>query len=462
VLQLWTAATVNGEFTMTEWFRNYALKKTKLLPATTTTTTTTPTTKSLDVTDFPSVAKKVTKDGATNPSMSTFQVAILPTKQQRCVLQAMLRVSNVAYNWADYLVTKCNFRPSLYGLQKVVARTSKEEKAATAKRKAIDAIPGQYVPDFAEYVFQENVGMTQHRLLATKQYVKDHELCAAKKKERRKNCQYLIEHGHTEEIKDKKRKELEALEEKYTVKQRPMGTTNIAAGTFGIQKLYVKPSSTSPRHLRVLYDMFGKTELKLGKLISKLPPILNDVTITKRINGKWILNIPCAATFLRRPITDQPTAICGVDPGARTFLTVFDETNKEAYKLGDEPERRILKPLVTKAKRLGDESSRAAKQASRGELGARRRRNYELERDHKSLASQRIWRRVRDKVTGIQVSYPISKHSNSLRAGNAQRRSIGIWPAPNTFHARTYRSAYAPTSPLTSFLVDTTQSYSGK
>jgi transposase len=312
----------------------------------------------------------------------------------------MLRVSNVAYNWADYLVTKCNIRPSLYGLQKIVARMSKEEKAATAKRKALDAIPNQYVPDFAEYVFQESVGMTQHRLLAAKQYVEDHKLCAAKKKERRKRCQYLIEHGHTDEIKDKKRTELEALEEKYTVKQRPVDAT-ISVGTFGIQKLYIKLSLTSPRHLRVLYDMFGKTELKLGKLISKLPPILHDVTVTKRINGIWILNIPCAPKFLRRPITNQPTAICGVDPGARTFLTVFEETNKEAYKLGDDAERRILKPLVTKAKRLGDESSNAATQASRAELGARRRRNYELERDCKSLAAQRIWRRVRDKVTGI-------------------------------------------------------------
>jgi putative transposase len=147
--------------------------------------------------------------------------------------------------------------------------------------------------------------------------------------------------------------------------------------------------------------MFGKTELKLGKLISKLPPIAHDVIVTKRINGKWILNIPCAPKFIQRPITDQPTAICGVDPGARTFLTVFDEMNKEAYKLGDDAERRILKPIVDEAKRLGDESSRTAKQASRVELGARRRRNYELERDHKSLAAQRIWRRVCDKVTGI-------------------------------------------------------------
>jgi hypothetical protein len=85
------------------------------------------------VTDFLSVSKKAAKDG----SMSTFQVAILTTKQQRRVLQTMLRVSNVAYNWADYLVTKCNFRPSQYDLQKVVARTSNDEKAATTKRKSL-------------------------------------------------------------------------------------------------------------------------------------------------------------------------------------------------------------------------------------------------------------------------------------------------------------------------------------
>jgi hypothetical protein len=88
-----------------------------LLPASATTTTTT--TKGLDMTDFPSVTKKATKDGSSATlTVSTFQVAILPTKQQRQVLQSMLRVSNMAFNWADYLVTKCNIRPSLYGLQK--------------------------------------------------------------------------------------------------------------------------------------------------------------------------------------------------------------------------------------------------------------------------------------------------------------------------------------------------------
>jgi transposase len=168
-----------------------------------------------------------------------------------------------------------------------------------------------------------------------------------------------------------------------------------------VQKEYIAQSTTSPRHLRVLYDMFGNTELKLGKSAAKLPPISHNVTITKRINGKWILNIPCAANYVRQRIASQPTAICGVDPGANTFLTVFDETNKEANKLGDYPERRALQPLMNQMQRLNAESLRATHRASQLETASKRRHKYELERDHKALAARRIYRQVRDKVTGI-------------------------------------------------------------
>jgi hypothetical protein len=106
-----------------------------------------------------------------------------------------------------------------------------------------------------------------------------------KKRGAKKKCQYLMKHDYTDEMKQRKREELEALDGKYTIKQRPMDTT-IPVGTFGIQKLYIKPSLSSPRHLRVLYDIFGKTELKLGKAVSKLPPISHDVTVMKRVNGK--------------------------------------------------------------------------------------------------------------------------------------------------------------------------------
>jgi putative transposase len=88
---------------------------------------------------------------------------------------------------------------------------------------------------------------------------------------------------------------------------------------------------------------------------------------------------------------------------------------------------------MSRAKRLGDESSWAAKQASRVELGEKRRCNYERERDHKSLAAQRIWRRVRDKFTGIHNA--ILRHFaetyafvalGNLSYGVVERRDKGI------------------------------------
>jgi hypothetical protein len=240
----------------------------------------------------------------------------------------MLRVSNVAYNWVDYLVTKYHFRPGNYYLQEIITRASREAVAATSRRKAMAAIPSEYIPPFARYVFTNCVGMSQHRLLAFLQYSTDYKACLAKEEARRKR---LLANNKTNE----------AVRVKYIVKQKPMNE-NIPAGSFGVQKEYIARSTESPRHLRVLYDMFGNTELKFWKSAAKLPPILHDVTITKRINGKWILNIPCPRQYTQKPIATEPTAICGVDPGARTFLTVFDETNHEAYKLGVEPERCIL------------------------------------------------------------------------------------------------------------------------
>jgi hypothetical protein len=81
-LQLWTAVKLSGVFTtMDEWFRHTAVKKIKLVTATTPTTPAT--TKGLDISCFPFVRKKATTSMI--PPLSTFQVAILPTKQQRRV-----------------------------------------------------------------------------------------------------------------------------------------------------------------------------------------------------------------------------------------------------------------------------------------------------------------------------------------------------------------------------------------
>jgi hypothetical protein len=127
-----------------------------------------------------------------------------------------------------------------YDLQQIVSRTTNEEKAATMKRKALAAIPSEYVPAFAQYLFDDAVGMTQHRTIALKQYVKDYKVCRAKREERRKRCHYLVKKWPYR----RNEGELEALKGNYTVKRRPMDKT-IAAGSFGIQKQFIKPSSWS-------------------------------------------------------------------------------------------------------------------------------------------------------------------------------------------------------------------------
>jgi hypothetical protein len=92
----------------------------------------------------------------------------------------------MAYNWADYLVTKCHFRPTQNYLRDIVTRATNEAVPATTRRKAQAAIPNEYVPDFARYVFVNRVGMSQHRLMAAVQYARDYKTCITKEEERKK------------------------------------------------------------------------------------------------------------------------------------------------------------------------------------------------------------------------------------------------------------------------------------
>jgi hypothetical protein len=137
----------------------------------------------------------------------------------------MLRVSNVAYNWVDYLVTKYHFRPGNYYLQEIITRASREAVATTSRRKAMAAIRSEYVPPFAQYIFTNCVGMSQHRLLAFVQYTTDYKACIAKEEAKRKR---LLANNQRNE----------AHRVKYIVKPKPMDE-NIPAGLFGVQKEYI-------------------------------------------------------------------------------------------------------------------------------------------------------------------------------------------------------------------------------
>ena len=83
--------------------------------------------------------------------------------------------------------------------------------------------------------------------------------------------------------------------------------------------------------------------MRLSKPIGKLPPINHDVRITKRVNGKFILQIPCDPMYTRKQTEETPDAMCGIDPGGRTFNTIYDPSNVKCYQIGIENDKAQIK-----------------------------------------------------------------------------------------------------------------------
>ncbi len=82
--------------------------------------------------------------------------------------------------------------------------------------------------------------------------------------------------------------------------------------------------------------------LRLSKHIRKLPPFDHAVKVKKRANGKFVLQIPCDPSYTRRSSTKTPDSICGIDPGGRTFATVYDPTNANAFQVGLEEDKKSV------------------------------------------------------------------------------------------------------------------------
>ncbi len=65
------------------------------------------------------------KPNTVDPNIkTTFSVGLRPTKHQRRVLNEMLRVSNHAYNWSNFLVRDKGFKVNAFDLMKVVSKTN--------------------------------------------------------------------------------------------------------------------------------------------------------------------------------------------------------------------------------------------------------------------------------------------------------------------------------------------------
>ncbi len=55
-----------------------------------------------------------------------------------------------------------------------------------------------------------------------------------------------------------------------------------------------------------------------------------------------MLQVPCDPSYTRCSSTKTPEAICGIDPGGRTFATVYDPTNANAFQVGLEEDKKAV------------------------------------------------------------------------------------------------------------------------
>ncbi len=170
-------------------------------------------------------------------------------------------------------------------------------------------------------------------------------------------------------------------------------TDDVYSGSFGVQVLYGRllrekdvryaPPEMQDRFLKErisLYpESFGPMTkpwdrfLRLRRAGKKplpvkehrrdgMPHLYRDSTVSLKPGGKWKLNVPVEAEKVRKPILVTPTKICGVDPGVRKMLAVFDETDKTVhyYGRGDGPLSTKLRRLRDRARALSDKASKAA------------------------------------------------------------------------------------------------------
>ena len=311
-LTLWNAAFGKGSGTLKNW-----IDKVKIFEMTGDASQTNQT----HYSDF-EPKSKVSK--STNKVMCTFSVGIRPTPNQKRTLNQMLKVSNYAYNWCNYLVKEKQFKPKQFDLQKIVAKTNASD------------VPSEYRLPHDEWFFDNK--MTTIKTTACKNF----------------SAMY---------------KSAQTNQKKSRVDLKNKDTTILREGSFEIQRLFVRLLTTKditnerflqsrialmPANFSISKKDYNERFLKISKNVSKLPPLSHDMKISKRANGKFVLHIPCDPVYTRKNhLNDSTDSICSIDPGGRTFATCYDPSNLKCFQIGRKGDKeRIIYKLHDKIDRV--------------------------------------------------------------------------------------------------------------
>ena len=299
-ITLWEAANVHKHNTMLRWWNNVHRLDFKCDGPSTT------------VSDLDTNVPKKMKIDTDKPFMTTFSVGIKPTRQQKAKLNEMLKVSNRAYNYCNWLVKEKDFKPKHFDLQKVVAKTNATD------------IDDDLKMDNNDWYFDNKMSMIKGT-----------------------SCKNYTTMYKSTQTNQKKKK----------VVLRDKDIQFLREGSFQVPKMcvrFLKEKDTNnanilSRSIAIMATNFGSKKnikekfLKLSKPVSKLPPINHDVRIKKRVNGKFILQIPCDPMYTRKQIKETQDAMCGIDPGGRSFNTIYDPSNVKCYQVGIENDKIQIK-----------------------------------------------------------------------------------------------------------------------
>ena len=347
-LTLWDACKVNKHKTMWRWWNSIRRKNY------TNTNDHSECIDDLDTIMSQTGVSKAPKLQRNEKLLTTFSVGIKPTPFQKTVLNTMLRVTNYTYNWCLYLVNEMNIPPKQAVLQKIVCKTNAKD---------VDPL---YRLENDEWFFDNQ--MSTIKLTACKNFCTSYKSAKAKK---------------------------------TTLTRKRVDGDCIREGQIEIQKPYIrqmkdKDKCTGPRskHIVLMKNNF-KTPIRINRRADRIPPFNHDFKIVKRPNGKFVLQLPCDPNWTRRDSSGDSfeKSVCGIDPGGRTFATVYDPVGKIVYQVGVEEDKKFdLRPIHSKIDETHNHLSNA------------QNRNQQIAAEQRKAQLKKLYLKLKTKVDNIHTT----------------------------------------------------------
>ena len=369
--KLWEAAIPTTKYTSRIWTRIHGGKDEQLGRAIVVAGN--ERSESFTASDVPTLKRK--KPDISAPPMSTYVVGLCLTPKQREVVRSMLVVEKMAYRFAAGL-----FARTVRGQHMLACNDPGTRKKALAAAKGCD-LKGHKLESFGavwKYIQSVVVHTDRDKVLKERLKPEDRDLLPPKRYHfSRCGTQPMLSGltrfkaavaGSWRKVKswngtlDDDGLPLYDIDEKHLTGSclvqkaycRLLGENDVKGGDRKLLKnrLCLLPAIMAGNSLHAHWADRRHRFVRITKNVNSLPPFNHDLKIVKCSRSKYRLHIPCQVHHTRShcKAPDEPEkAVCSIDPGCRTFATIYDPTRIVALAYGTKEQRdRHLEPLFAK------------------------------------------------------------------------------------------------------------------